>query len=75
LPTNNSNNTLDICSNDYIIVYITKDARVAEWQTRKHEGLVPKGLGVQLPPRAFNLNREAGKAHNNKNFFLDKIKK
>ncbi len=25
---------------------------MVEWQTRKHEGLVPKGLGVQLPPRA-----------------------
>jgi|GEM_PF-6501430 len=27
-------------------------ARVVKWQTRKHEGLVPQGLGVQLPPRA-----------------------
>lgn len=27
-------------------------ARVVEWQTRKHEGLMPKGVGVQLPPRA-----------------------
>ena len=31
---------------------INSSARVVEWQTRKHEGLVPKGLGVQLPPRA-----------------------
>ena len=30
-------------------------ARVVKWQTRKHEGLVPQGLGVQLPPRALNF--------------------
>ena len=33
-------------------------ARVVEWQTRKHEGLVPKGLGVQLPPRAPKNKRD-----------------
>jgi len=27
-----------------------------EWQTRKHEGLVPKGVGVQLPPRALEFS-------------------
>ena len=32
------------------------DARVVEWQTRKHEGLMPKGVGVQLPPRAPKIN-------------------
>src|SRR5215216_6130417 len=29
------------------------DARVVEWQTRTFEGRMPKGLRVQVPPRAF----------------------
>ena len=28
------------------------DARVVEWQTRTFEGRMPKGMGVQVPPRA-----------------------
>ena len=28
------------------------DARVVEWQTRTFEGRMPKGLRVQVPPRA-----------------------
>ena len=27
-------------------------ARVVKWQTRMFEGHVPKGVGVQVPPRA-----------------------
>ena len=27
-------------------------ARVVEWQTRTFEGRMPKGVGVQVPPRA-----------------------
>jgi hypothetical protein len=29
------------------------NARVVEWQTRTFEGRMPKGLRVQVPPRAF----------------------
>jgi hypothetical protein len=29
------------------------DARVVEWQTRTFEGRMPKGMRVQVPPRAF----------------------
>ena len=28
------------------------DARVVEWQTRTFEGRMPKGVGVQVPPRS-----------------------
>jgi hypothetical protein len=28
-------------------------ARVVKWQTRTFEGRMPKGMGVQVPPRAF----------------------
>ena len=28
------------------------NARVVEWQTRTFEGRMPKGVGVQVPPRA-----------------------
>ena len=27
-------------------------ARVVKWQTRTFEGRMPKGMGVQVPPRA-----------------------
>ena len=30
-------------------------ARVVKWQTRTFEGRMPKGMGVQVPPRAFKL--------------------
>jgi hypothetical protein len=30
------------------------DARVVEWQTRTFEGRMPKGLRVQVPPRALS---------------------
>lgn len=30
-------------------------ARVVEWQTRTFEGRMPKGMRVQVPPRAPNL--------------------
>ena len=30
----------------------TLQARVVEWQTRTFEGRMPKGLRVQVPPRA-----------------------
>ena len=28
------------------------EARVVKWQTRTFEGRMPKGMGVQVPPRA-----------------------
>ena len=30
-------------------------ARVVEWQTRTFEGRMPKGMGVQVPPRALRF--------------------
>ena len=30
----------------------TSKARVVEWQTRTFEGRMPKGMRVQVPPRA-----------------------
>src|SRR5207237_8993423 len=30
----------------------TSEARVVEWQTRTFEGRMPKGMRVQVPPRA-----------------------
>ena len=30
----------------------SKTARVVEWQTRTFEGRMPKGMRVQVPPRA-----------------------
>ena len=30
-------------------------ARVVKWQTRTFEGRMPKGVGVQVPPRALKL--------------------
>ena len=32
--------------------FLPLDARVVEWQTRTFEGRMPKGLRVQVPPRA-----------------------
>src|SRR2546429_5861306 len=32
----------------------TSQARVVEWQTRTFEGRMPKGMRVQVPPRAPN---------------------
>src|SRR5437588_801143 len=32
---------------------LAQKARVVEWQTRTFEGRMPKGLRVQVPPRAF----------------------
>jgi hypothetical protein len=38
------------------------DARVVEWQTRTFEGRMPKGLRVQVPPRArFPATAAAGR--------------
>ena len=31
-------------------------ARVVEWQTRTFEGRMPKGMRVQVPPRALLLD-------------------
>jgi hypothetical protein len=39
----------------------SKTARVVEWQTRTFEGRMPKGMRVQVPPRApqfYALTRE-----------------
>ena len=34
----------------------TPNARVVEWQTRTFEGRMPKGMRVQVPPRAPNFS-------------------
>ena len=38
----------------------TLNARVVKWQTRTFEGRMPKGMGVQVPPRAPLTSRELG---------------
>jgi hypothetical protein len=35
-----------------IQVAFLRIARVVKWQTRTFEGRMPKGVGVQVPPRA-----------------------
>src|SRR6476620_7850966 len=35
-------------------LYLPTRARVGEWQTRTFEGRMPKGMRVQVPPRAPN---------------------
>ena len=39
-----------------IQVAFLRIARVVKWQTRTFEGRMPKGVGVQVPPRARGLN-------------------
>ena len=39
----------------------TPNARVVEWQTRTFEGRMPKGMRVQVPPRAPNFSACANK--------------
>ena len=46
------------------------NARVVEWQTRKHEGLMPKGVGVQLPPRG---PKNMADKYLSANYFLNKV--
>ena len=63
-------NTLDTCQRlPSAESLLPLDARVVEWQTRTFEGRMPKGLRVQVPPRAqfpanarshANLCRSAG---------------
>ena len=46
-------NTLDTCQRlPSAESLLPLDARVVEWQTRTFEGRMPKGMGVQVPPRA-----------------------
>ena len=35
---------------------LNSEARVVEWQTRTFEGRMPKGMRVQVPPRAILLS-------------------
>ena len=58
-----SMNIFDTCqpSSSAESLLLTLDARVVEWQTRTFEGRMPKGVGVQVPPRALMLLR-SGKA-------------
>ena len=46
-------NTVDTCQRlPSAESLLPLDARVVEWQTRTFEGRMPKGLRVQVPPRA-----------------------
>ena len=46
-------NTLDTCQRlPSAESLLPLDARVVEWQTRTFEGRMPKGMRVQVPPRA-----------------------
>jgi hypothetical protein len=33
-------------------------ARLVKWQTRTFEGRMPKGMGVQVPPRALQIDSD-----------------
>lgn len=48
-----ASNTLDTCQQVPSAESLLPHARVVEWQTRTFEGRMPKGLRVQVPPRAF----------------------
>ena len=37
---------------EHFALHRTLSARVVEWQTRTFEGRMPKGMRVQVPPRA-----------------------
>jgi hypothetical protein len=39
---------------------LNSNARVVEWQTRTFEGRMPKGMRVQVPPRALRFARFCG---------------
>jgi hypothetical protein len=48
-------NTLDTCQPlPSAGSLLPLDARVVEWQTRTFEGRMPKGMRVQVPPRALS---------------------
>jgi hypothetical protein len=52
----NKKNILDTCQRlPSAESLLPLDARVVEWQTRTFEGRMPKGLRVQVPPRALML--------------------
>src|SRR4030095_1399945 len=40
------------------LLMLAPTARVVEWQTRTFEGRMPKGMRVQVPPRAFQIALE-----------------
>jgi hypothetical protein len=47
--------TCDACYAIYyslVTIHLYSNARVVEWQTRTFEGRMPKGMRVQVPPRA-----------------------
>jgi hypothetical protein len=46
------------------------NARVVKWQTRTFEGRMPKGMGVQVPPRAPLFHVEKAYTGSNQRSFL-----
>jgi hypothetical protein len=52
------------------IFYLPKYARVVEWQTRTFEGRMPKGMRVQVPPRAPKVSRSYLLIENRCEFFV-----
>src|SRR4026209_1384410 len=41
-----------LINDHHSVITFRKNARVVEWQTRTFEGRMPKGMRVQVPPRA-----------------------
>ena len=41
-----------LIANHHSLITFQESARVVEWQTRTFEGRMPKGMRVQVPPRA-----------------------
>jgi hypothetical protein len=55
ITSTSKKNTLDTCQPlPSAGSLLPLDARVVEWQTRTFEGRMPKGMRVQVPPRALS---------------------
>jgi hypothetical protein len=54
-----------------IQVAFLRIARVVKWQTRTFEGRMPKGVGVQVPPRAEEEIGRAAVCSNFTDFLID----
>ena len=54
-----------------IQVAFLRIARVVKWQTRTFEGRMPKGVGVQVPPRAEGKIRRAAICSKFADFLID----
>jgi hypothetical protein len=54
-----------------IVRFLRARARVVKWQTRTFEGRMPKGMGVQVPPRAEEIIGRAAVCSGFCDFLID----